>query len=203
MGEFIGAYSELSSFNALKTLNNSPFNHLITDFISESNLQPNTPTTISQSLVDVDNEIANELSTCSDFELLSDNTKKTLLYIYHYYFLPIFLSCCAVIIMENADIVRSKFLEVTTAAEVRSLVRSPSSGGFDQTLLKGFRVTTGHDVNFREEPNMKSNVITRLPIGTLVEIIDKSNRSWLLVEIKIDGELEQGWISRSHTTYFK
>ena len=50
---------------------------------------------------------------------------------------------------------------------------------------------------------MKSEIITILPVGTLVEIIDKSDRSWLLVEVEIDGVLEQGWISRRYTAYFK
>lgn len=50
---------------------------------------------------------------------------------------------------------------------------------------------------------MKSEVITTLPIGALVEVIDKSHRSWLLVEAEIDGELEQGWVSRRYTSYFK
>ena len=56
----------------------------------------------------------------------------------------------------------------------------------------------------REKPNMKSNIIDRLPIGTLIEIIGKSdNRSWLLVEVEINGEIEQGWVLRTYTEYFK
>ena len=50
---------------------------------------------------------------------------------------------------------------------------------------------------------MKSEIITALPIGSLVEVIDKSHRSWLLVEVEIDGVLEQGWVSRRYTAYFK
>jgi hypothetical protein len=50
---------------------------------------------------------------------------------------------------------------------------------------------------------MKSNVITGLPIGTLVDVIDKANRSWLLVEVEVNGSIEQGWISRRHTVFFK
>lgn len=50
---------------------------------------------------------------------------------------------------------------------------------------------------------MKSKIITELPIGTLVEIIDKTNRSWLFVEVELDGEYKQGWISQRLTIYFK
>jgi len=50
---------------------------------------------------------------------------------------------------------------------------------------------------------MKSEIITSLPIGSLVEVLDSSNRSWLLVEVEVNGELEQGWVFRRYTTYFK
>ena len=60
-----------------------------------------------------------------------------------------------------------------------------------------------NSLNFRDEPSMNSNVIDSLPIGTTVRVINKSDRSWLLVEVEINGELEQGWVLRCYTTYFK
>ena len=103
------------------------------------------------------------------------------------------MSCISACIYTNALEAQKELKTLKTPNEVKAFTRS-SNKKFDRSMLKGYRVTIGHRVNFREEPSMKSTVITTLPIATLVEIIDKSNRSWLLVEIEIDGSFEQGWI---------
>lgn len=50
---------------------------------------------------------------------------------------------------------------------------------------------------------MSSTIVDTIPIGTIIRVIDKSNKTWLLVEVEIDDELEQGWVLRRYTTYFK
>lgn len=196
-------FNELASFKALKSLENSPFNNFDIDFVVEGGFHIESPSVIDQYLDDVESNIASELSECNDYELLSDKTKSILLYIYHTYFLPVFLSCCATIIMLNIDEIREKLNTSSTAVEVKSVVKGASLIHVDRSFLRGYRVTIVDNLYLREEPSMKSEVIDKLPIGTLVEIIDKSNRSWLLVDIEINGEVEQGWISRKYTTYFK
>lgn len=195
--------NELASIKALKTLENSPFNILAIDFVTEKSFQVEAPTVIDQYLEDAECDIASELASCNDFELLSDKTKNILLYIYHTYFLPVFLSCCAAIIMLNLDGIREKLKISSTAVEVKAIVKGVYSANIDRSFLSGYRVTIVKDLHLRNEPSMKSEVIEKLPIGTLVEIIDKTNRSWLLVDVEINGETEQGWVSRKHTTYFK
>jgi hypothetical protein len=148
------------------------------------------------------NEIIEELITCIDFNQLSNKSKSCLLYIYHNYLLPFLISCCATIYMNNADIARKEFESISTTNEVKALIKNPNVK-FDRNLLKNYRVVIGNETNLRDEPNIKSNIITTLPVGTLVEIIEKSNRSWLLVEIEINGEIEQGWIFRKYTEYFR
>ena len=196
-------FNELASIKALKTLENSPFNSIDIDFITEESFKVEASTVVDQYLEDAEFDIASELSSCNDFELLSDKTKSILLYIYHTYFLPVFLSCCATIIMLNLDGIREKLKTSSTAVEVKSIVKGVSSENIDRNFLSGYRVTIVDNLYLRDEPSMKSEVIEQLPIGTLVKIIDKSNRSWLLVDIEINGEIEQGWISRKYTTYFK
>jgi len=195
-------FEESLTFKALKSLNNSPFNHLTTNILTEEQLAPETIGFINEYLSEVESEIVNELAVCNDFYELSDKTKAILLHLYHVYFLPIILSCLSTIIMNNAETTRKEFNSVSTLDEVRSLIRN-SSGRFDRNLLKGYRIIIGANVNMREKPNMRSNVINKLPIGTLIEIIDKSDRSWLLVEVEINGEIEQGWVLRKYTEYFK
>lgn len=65
--------------------------------------------------------------------------------------------------------------------------------------LKNCRTITAHSVNFRQNPNMKSDVITTLPINKLVEVIDKSDKSWLLVRTEIDNQMVEGWVLRRYT----
>ena len=104
--------------------------------------------------------------------------------------------------MTNAIEARKETVAITTPQDAKNFVKKPNKK-FDRTALKGFRVITANTLNLRENPGMKSEIITTIPIGTLVEVIDKSDRSWLLVEVEIDGNLELGWISRRYTAYFK
>jgi len=191
--------SNLASFNALTNLTNSPFPELSTiDFFHEDGADQ----IVDESLLEIDLKIREEVSLLTDYDALSEKTKSILIYLYHFYFLPLFLSCLSAYMMTNAVEARKELEDLNTQAELKTFVRS-SHPTFDRSALKGFRITTVSSLNFREEPNMRSNVITTLPIGTLVEVIDKSNRSWLFVEVEINGALEQGWVSRRYTTYFK
>ncbi|AQU82657.1 MULTISPECIES: SH3 domain-containing protein [unclassified Halomonas] len=190
----ISQISNLASFKALASLDNSPF----LAFASEMS---NTDI-IDVSLKEIDAQISAEIYSQTDFNALSDKTKSILLYLYHYYFLPILLSCLSAYMMANAIEARKELESISTPAEVRQFTRAPNHN-FEQSSLKGFRVTTVQSLNFREGPSMKSEIITILPIGSLLEVIDKSHRSWLLVEVEIDRALEQGWVSRRYTAYFK
>lgn len=195
-------FNELSSFSALTTLKNSPFNNINSKLLFDVEQYPETQVAIDEPLLEIDQEIYEEVSSASDFNVLSNKSRKIILYLFHYYFLPLLLAhIYATYISTNAIEARKELQSVSTPVEAKSFVKSPSLG-FERASLKGFRVTFKR-TNFREAPGMKSKVITTLPIGTLVEVIDKSNRSWLLVEVEIDGVLEQGWVVRRHTARFK
>jgi uncharacterized protein YgiM (DUF1202 family) len=189
----------LASFKALASLDNSPFHESAAlAFASEMG----GADLIDESLKEIDAQIRVEISSQTDFNALSEKTKSILLYLYHYYFLPVFLSFLSAYMMANAVEARKELESISTPAEVRQFTRAPNHN-FDLSSLKGFRVTTVQSLNLRETPSLKSEIITTLPIGSLVEVIDKSQRSWLLVEVEIEGELEQGWVSRRYTAYFK
>ena len=195
----ISQLSNLASFKALFSLKNSPFfesSALV--FASEMDFSE----ALDDSLIDIDAEVSEEISSVTDFNALSEKTKNILIYLYHTYFLPVFLSCLSAYVMTNAIEARKETVSITTPSEAKAFVKEPNEN-FDRAVLKGFRVITANALNFREHPGMKSKIITTLPVGTLVEVIDKSDRSWLLVEVEIDGNLEQGWISRRYTAYFK
>jgi hypothetical protein len=191
--------NNLASFKALASLKNSPFSNLITpvhfpvEYTEEAS---------DEYILEIDAELSKEVSTKTDFNDLSDNTKRILTYLYHYYFLPILLSCISGYILHNALEAQKELETKSSPYEIKSFVRS-ANGKIDRLALKSYRVTTARSLNFRSESSMKSEIITTLPIGSLVEVVDKSHRSWILVEVEIDGELEQGWISRRYTAYFK
>lgn len=195
----ISQLSNLASFKALSNLENSPFFESSALAFSPEMAFPEA---IDQSLIEIDTEVSEEISSVADFNALSEKTKSILLYLYHTYFLPVCLSCLSAYIMTNAIEARKETVAITTPSDAKAFVKTPSEN-FDRSALKGFRVITANTLNFREGPGMKSEIVTTLPVGTLVEVIDKSDRSWLLVEVEIDGVLEQGWISRRYTAYFK
>ena len=195
----ISQINNLASFKALSSLENSPFfKSSALAFSPEMAFSE----ALDESLIEIDAEVSEEISSVTDFNALSERTKNILIYLYHTYVLPVFLSCLSAYVMTNAIEARKETVAITTPSEAKAFVKEPN-GNFDRAALKGFRVITANTLNFRENPGMKSEIITTLPVGTLVEVIDKSNRSWLLVEVEIDGNLEQGWISRRYTAYFK
>ena len=150
----------------------------------------------------VENEIEREYNKGKDFSLLSGQAKETISYIYHYYFLPVLLSCIATVIMMNAETAQHKFNEANSSTEVRSLTRKPQED-VSKELLKGYRVVIADSLRLRAKPSMESEVIVTLPIGKLVNVIDSSNRSWLYVQVEHDDGLIEGWISRRFTTIFR
>lgn len=195
----LAQFRELSSFKTLADLKNSPFVDS-TNFVFEQEID--NAGEIDESLIKLDAQVYQELSSQTDFNALSEKTKRILLYIYHYYFLPVLLSFLSTYIFNNALEARKELSEVKTPSEAKTFMNSENHN-FDRSVLKGFGVTTANALNFRKSSNVNSEVIATLPVGTLFEVIDKSNRSWLFVEVEIDGILEEGWISRRYIRYFK
>ncbi len=132
---------------------------------------------------------------------LPDYLKIITLYLYQKIIEPFAVSYSAAHFY-SVNQVKKSLKEVKTKSNVKSFTRK-SHTSFDRSLLKGYRVTISESLELKASPNIDALVIDTLPIGTLLEVLDKSNRSWLLVEIKIDGELDQGWVLRRYTTYFK
>jgi len=91
---------------------------------------------------------------------------------------------------------------MTLPSEIKSFVRTDSAQ-YEREVLSGLRVVSGNNVNLRTNPSMKSDIILHLDVGTLIEVIDKSNRVWLLVEVSDGEDVIQGWIARRYTVYFK
>ena len=204
----LSAFQNSAAVEAIQELSNTPFSSSVTEVvfseldsldIEQLDFPEDQDFAIDE---DIELEIQKELEENCDYNSLSEKAQSLLLYIYHKYFLPLFISGLASIIVINYQKAQIDLQDKETLADIRSYVRKPIPE-VNRELLKGYRVIIGSDVNLRKEPNMRSEIITELPRGKLVEILDKSKRSWLHVEVDIEGEMFTGWISRRYTTYFK
>lgn len=65
--------------------------------------------------------------------------------------------------------------------------------------LNRFRVVTKDHVRLRSSPSMKGEVIETLPLNQPLLIINRENRSWILIRTQINGENIEGWINRAYT----
>lgn len=189
--------SKLESFKILSDLNNLSFKEVLNfDLTQEDVIELS-----SKSISEIDSDLSDEIKSEKDVSLYSDKAKKFLAYFYHIYLLQFALGLASGLAVYYILQAQEESKELSTQQEVKAFTRSSTT--FDRKALEDYRFTMVNNLNLREKNSIDSNVLEILPIGTIVKIIDKSNRSWLLVEVEINGELEQGWVLRRYTTYFK
>ncbi|UUT21053.1 SH3 domain-containing protein [Pseudomonas sp. T8] len=82
-------------------------------------------------------------------------------------------------------------------AHARKLVRTTLCDA-PRGVSESFRLTKREGVNLREDPGMKAEVIMTLPRYAPLEVMDSTNRDWLLVSYKHEGLEIEGWVSRKY-----
>ncbi len=108
------------------------------------------------------------------------------------------------------DALKAETLELYTKASsviikslpANSYIKELVSSNKEKTdfeMLKQLRIITAHNVNLREKPSMKGEVIVFLNKYDVVSVLDKGNRKWLYVQVLIDGEYVNGWVNRTYT----
>lgn len=187
----------LDAFESIANLHNSPLNRF-SELANDSYLER----LYSTSLKDLDEEIISEIGHSSDFEKLPSNVQSKIIQYVNFILLTIILNLLSNYIYDQRGIILQSLKDMTEPSQVKSFVRNGSSK-YPREVLKGLRVVSGKNVNLRTEPSMKSEIILQLDTGTLIEVLDKSNRSWLLVEVSNSEEVIQGWIARRYTVHFK
>jgi hypothetical protein len=98
--------------------------------------------------------------------------------------------------------ISERFTAAKDPAEARSLARHPPAG-VDKEQLIGFRVLIGDRVQLREGPGQKYLSTKQLPVGTLLQVLDSSEKSWLMVSVVENGEVYEGWVLRGYTKPFR
>jgi len=96
---------------------------------------------------------------------------------------------------ESVCDVQDRLQTFESLAQARKVVRSAMCD-MPADLKRSFRLTKVKGVNLREEPGMKADVILTLPKFAALEVIDSTNRDWLLVTYKHEGLDIEGWVSR-------
>lgn len=210
--DILQSFFKNDSFSILRT---QPFNNMLISKelvklfnsqkinVSEvfSSLDEELKEQIEENFIEVDDSIKDELSSKIHFDFLSKKAKKAFMAILFFVFLLIHDVFYDYVKEEVSKVIfHSK--NISSPPQAKNLTRK-NRGGLDRNLLKDYRVTIPKSLNIRFKPSIKSKIITVLQPGTLVYVIDKSNRSWLFVEIDIDGNLIQGWVARRYTAYFR
>lgn len=191
-------FKEYSSFKVLSNLNADFFRQIL-----KTNLTTNDIEEFSESsIAEIDAELSDEIKSGKDFSSYSEKAKKILHFFCTAILLTYLIGIASSITVNHIQQFQEVSKTLETSREVKSFTRS-SPPVVDRQALKGYRVTTVNTLNFRDNFGMNSTIVDTIPIGTIVRVIDKSNKSWLLVEVEIDSELEQGWVLRRYTTYFK
>lgn len=191
-------FKKYSSFNILSNLNTDLLRQIL-----KTNLTSNDIEKFSESsIAEIDAELNDEIKSGKDFSSYSDKAKKILYFICTVILLQYLIGIASSITANHIQQFQEVSKSSETSREVKSLTRS-SHSVVDRQALKGYRVTTVNTLNFRDSVGMNSTIVDTIPIGSIIRVIDKSNKTWLLVEIEVNGELEQGWVLRRYTTYFK
>ncbi|WP_367104822.1 SH3 domain-containing protein [uncultured Psychrobacter sp.] len=188
--------SSIDDFNELSTKNQKSLINLYQNYYSD------TWFNYLAIIIFISTLVGNkDITAVLNLSLFSDQFITITLYFYQRIFEPFIVSYSAAHIY-SLNQAKKELKEVKSKSDVRAFTRKNNSS-FDRLLFKGFRVAIVDSLELKESPNVSANVIETLGIGTLLQVLDKTNRSWLLVEVEIDGELEQGWVLRRYTTYFK
>ena len=149
---------------------------------------------------EVELEVQGELEGSNNFDLLSGRAKLYIGKFFLHILLPLIVGLLSNVVSDTR-LLQQVLMEYKTPKEMNSYMRK-GNHDIEKELLKGYRVVTGLGVRLRRTPSMKSEIIALLPLGTLVEVLNESNRSWLQGEVDVEGERVVGWISRLYTKKF-
>ncbi|MGP5202390.1 hypothetical protein ACTXKB_06485 [Psychrobacter aquimaris] len=188
----------LESFQSIFRLNDVQFEEVISTNLTQEDITNFSSKPISE----IDSDLSDEIESGKDFILYSEKAKKILHFICTVILLQYIIGMASSVSVNYIQQFQEESKNLETSREIKSFIRLPLPL-VDRRALKGHRVTTVNTLNFRDNLGKNSTIVDTIPIGTIVRVMDKSDKSWLLVEVEIDGELEQGWVLRRYTTYFK
>lgn len=135
----------LESFKAITRLKNFPFEDMARiDLDSTPDLEEN----LSETIVELDSEISDEISLVDDFNELSEEKRTVLLGLYQVYYYPIILNCLFILMWlqvfldEKLDLTKNTFIFVERSKEklsyISNVYRPNPSAMIDNLVVGGF-----------------------------------------------------------------
>ncbi|WP_151801661.1 SH3 domain-containing protein [Acinetobacter guillouiae] len=141
------------------------------------------------------------LTTDYNYNAISQKAKFIISYIYQYYIVTLLLGILSCAIYEYQ--VKPKIDTYFNQKEIKTLIKQEVKRN-DLLSLYGERITSVN-VNLRVKPDLTSELIEILDRGTFLHIINdpQLHKSWLKVEVDMNGEKVQGYILRRYTFIVK
>lgn len=135
----------LESFKAITRLKNFPFEDMVRIDLDST---PDLEESLSETIVELDSEISDELSLVDDFNELSEEKRTVLLGLYQFYYYPIILNCLFVLMWlqvfldEKLDLTKNTFIFVERSKEklsyISNVYRPNPSAMIDSLVVGGF-----------------------------------------------------------------
>lgn len=146
-------------------------------------------------------DTAEAISKNSNFQSLALFSQKLVLYILS----ALFAGLVSFIVADYLNhVLGAKAVLVDKSLnELKAIALGKPVKNIDRSVLRGLRFVHSDGLKLRYDPMMQSEIITILPRGTLLTVLDKTQRSWIQVSVELNGEEEIGWVGRRYTSYFK
>lgn len=206
---FINALRDLESstlLSALPRLTGTPFDpeligHAVAIAHRAGYEHQITDEVLQAEIATVEDELKSLGNEPLDFTSLSENARTVVLWLFYHIVLPFLVGIGANIALERFNEKSAVADNITTSREAKRLARCDN--GLEREIFAGCRVVIGSGLRLRAGPSMKTEIITTLPLGKLIMILDSSERAWLHVEVDLEGDLIDGWVARRYTTPFR
>lgn len=204
---FFSEYGILALLNIQRQMQLFPTdiqNQLLDDVIhvsDEFNVSDEVQSEVSSFFKDIIRLSIENLTTNYDYNALSEKAKFIISYIYQNYILVLLLGVLSCAIYDYQ--VKPKINPYFSQQEIKNVIKKEVKKN-DLISLYGERITAVN-LNLRVSPNRTAELIETLEKGTFFHIIEEPNlhKSWLKVEVDMNGEKVQGYILRRYTFIIK
>lgn len=187
------------SFHASSALSHASLENLLDELKERTGEAPSSSLVPAPEKHETTLETATDALEGEDHKSLETNRNLalvptwTLIFLIHALMLSAYL-------LENWDAIRLSIVDISARmpqteifSEVRKFIRTELAGKPGDV-----RLVRGTNVNLREHPSMKSQIIMSLPKNSPVIVLGKEDRTWLYVSYEHQGYWIEGYISTKH-----
>jgi hypothetical protein len=148
----------------------------------------------------VEDEVASALAGDRDLSSLSSRANDLLKFALWAFLLIVNYLAIQNGVREELCYLQPKLMPALTIGQTGKAIRTAiCQAEMPEEMLRNYRLVKGNGVRLRTEPAMKSEVVqVTLADRALLEVLDSTNRDWLLVAI-VGEEGVSGWVSRKYT----